>query len=45
MSMIGLAARPGTDVLPKCSIATTEPRSAARIASRCPAYRSGQAGS
>ena len=34
MSMIGLAASPGTDVLPTCSIVTATPLSARRTRSR-----------
>ena len=42
MSMIGLAASPGTEVLPKCSMASTRPWSTDRIGSRCAANMSGQ---
>src|SRR5215471_12217013 len=47
-SMMGLAARPGTDVLPTCSIATTGTPAlaiAAAYSSRSIAKRSGHAGS
>ena len=43
--MIGLAAKPGTEVDPTCSRASTRSPSAARILVSSAANRSGQAGS
>lgn len=43
--MTGFAARPGTDVLPTCSIATTMSATTGQTPSRIAAKRAGHAGS
>src|SRR5437879_1991955 len=45
MSMIGFAARPGTAVLPMCSMTTASSPSAAASRSRSSSYRAGHRGS
>ncbi|MGB8684577.1 MAG: hypothetical protein WCD12_16960 [Candidatus Binatus sp.] len=45
MSMVGLAASPGTDVLPTCSILAASPPRASATLARNVSYRRGHPGS